>query len=51
MKINKDFRKLIEEVYLEYKVELKKYRKEITHFTKNGVYHEWKKNNYKDCER
>lgn len=48
---NKEFKMLMKDVYSEYIVALKKYRKEMTHFTKNGVYHEWTKNKYKDVER
>lgn len=50
-KENKNFEKseiriLIQEVYIEYKSILKKYRKETTHFSKDGKYVEWVKNDY-----
>ena len=37
---------LINEVYIEYKTIFKKYRKETTHFSKDGKYVEWVKNDY-----
>ena len=37
---------LIQEVYIEYKAVFKKYRKETTHFSKDGKYVEWIKNDY-----
>ena len=37
---------LIQEVYVEYKTVFKKYRKETTHFSKDGKYVEWVKNDY-----
>ena len=37
---------LIQEVYIEYKTIFKKYRKETTHFSKDGKYVEWVKNDY-----
>ena len=43
---NEEIEKLINEVYIEYKVIFKKYRKETTHFSKDGKYVEWTKNDY-----
>lgn len=37
---------LINEVYIEYKAIFKKYRKETTHFSRDGKYVEWTKNDY-----
>ena len=37
---------LIQEVYIEYKTIFKKYIKETTHFSKDGKYVEWVKNDY-----
>ena len=37
---------LINEVSIEYKSVFKKYRKETTHFSKDGKYVEWVKNDY-----
>ena len=37
---------LINEVYIEYKSILKKYRKETTHFSRDGKYVEWIKIDY-----
>ena len=37
---------LIQEVYIEYKTTFKKYRKETTHFSRDGKYVEWTKNDY-----
>lgn len=37
---------LINEVYIEYKSIFKKYRKETTHFSRDGKYVEWIKNDY-----
>lgn len=37
---------LIREVYIEYKSVFKKYRKETTHFSRDGKYIEWIKNDY-----
>ena len=41
-----EFQVLIQEVYREYKSVFKKYRKETTHFSKDGKYVEWIKNDY-----
>ena len=38
---------LINEVYIEYKTIFKKYRKETTHFSRDGKYVEWTKKNKK----
>ena len=37
---------LIQEVYIEYKTIFKKNRNETTHFSKDGKYVEWVKNDY-----
>lgn len=37
---------LIQETYIEYKAIFKKYRKETTHFSRDGKYVEWTKNDY-----
>ena len=37
---------LIQEVYIEYKTVFKNYRKETTHFSRDGKYVEWTKNDY-----
>ena len=39
---------LIQEVYIEYKTVFKKYRKETTHFSRDGKYFEWVKMIMKD---
>lgn len=48
---NKEFKEFIQDINLQYIAEFKKYRKEMTHFTKNGIYQEWEKNKYKEIER
>lgn len=50
MMTNKKFWNFIQDINLEYITEFKKYRKEMTHFTRNGIYQEWTKNKYKEIE-
>ena len=39
---------LLNEVYAEYKYVFRKYRKESSHFSRNGLYKQWVKNKYKE---
>ena len=39
---------LLNEVYTEYKYVFRKYRKESSHFSINGLYKQWVKNKYKE---
>lgn len=40
---------LLNEVYAEYKYVFRKYRKESSHFSRNGLYKQWiKRGNYRD---
>ncbi len=47
MMTNKEeYQEIIREVYIEYKYVFKQYRKETTHFSRDGKYVEWIKNDY-----
>lgn len=50
MKINErsEIQMLLNEVYAEYKYVFRKYRKQSSHFSKNGLYKQWVKNKYKE---
>ena len=39
---------LLNEVYIEYKYVFRKYKKQSSHFSKNGLYKQWVKNKYKE---
>ena len=50
MKINEqsEIQMLLNEVYTEYKYVFRKYRKQSSHFSRNGLYKQWVKNRYKE---
>lgn len=50
MKINEknEIQMLLNEVYAEYKYVFRKYRKQSSHFSRNGLYKQWVKNKYKE---
>lgn len=50
MKTNErnEIQMLLNEVYTEYKYVFRKYRKESSHFSRNGLYKQWVKNRYKE---
>ena len=50
MKINErnEIQMLLNEVYTEYKYVFRKYRKQSSHFSRNGLYKQWVKNKYKE---
>ena len=50
MKTNerKEIQMLLNEVYTEYKYVFRKYRKQSSHFSRNGLYKQWVKNKYKE---
>ena len=50
MKINEqsELQMLLNEVYTEYKYVFRKYRKQSSHFSRNGLYKQWVKNKYKE---
>ena len=39
---------LLNDVYAEYKYVFRKYRKQSSHFSRNGLYKQWVKNKYKE---
>ena len=39
---------LLNEVYAEYRYVFRKYRKQSSHFSRNGLYKQWVKNKYKE---
>ena len=39
---------ILNEVYIEYKYVFRKYRKQSSHFSRNGLYKQWVKNRYKE---
>ena len=39
---------ILNEVYIEYKYVFRKYKKQSSHFSKNGLYKQWVKNKYKE---
>ena len=39
---------LLNDVYAEYKYVFRKYRKQSSHFSRNGLYKQWVKNRYKE---
>ncbi len=47
LNVNYQTKLLIELACLEYKREFTKHRKEVSHFSKGGLYQEWEKNRYK----
>ncbi len=47
-KTNKELQDLLNSVYAEYKYVFRKYKKQTSHFSKNGVYKQWIKNSYKE---
>lgn len=50
LKVSYEIKMLIESTCLEYKKEFKKHRKEVSHFSKGGLYQEWEKNRYRSEE-
>ena len=50
MKTNErdEIQMLLNEVYTEYKYVFRKYRKQSSHFSRNGLYKQWVKNRYKE---
>ena len=50
MKTNErnEIQMLLNEVYTEYKYVSRKYRKQSSHFSRNGLYKQWVKNRYKE---
>ena len=50
MKTNErnEIQMLLNEVYTEYKYVFRKYRKQSSHFSRNGLYKQWVKNKYKE---
>ena len=50
MKINEknEIQMLLNEVYAEYKYVFRKYRKQSSQFSRNGLYKQWVKNKYKE---
>ena len=50
MKTNErnEIQMLLNEVYAEYKYVFRKYRKQSSHFSRNGLYKQWVKNRYKE---
>ena len=50
MKTNErnEIQMLLNEVYAEYKYVFRKYRKQSSHFSRNGLYKQWVKNKYKE---
>lgn len=44
---NKEFKLFVHDVYIEYRYLFQDYRKDVTHFTKNGKYQEWEKNYFR----
>lgn len=40
----REFKLFVQDVYIEYRYLFQNYRKDVTHFTKNGKYQEWNKN-------
>ena len=39
---------ILNDVYAEYKYVFRKYRKQSSHFSRNGLYKQWVKNKYKE---
>lgn len=48
LNVNYQTKLLIELACLEYKRKFMKHRKEVSHFSKGGLYQEWEKNKYKE---
>ena len=49
LKVSPELRALIQETCREYEREFRRHRKNVNHFSKNGLYYEWE--NYKFEER
>lgn len=47
-KERQELRELLNDVYAEYKYVFRKYRKESSHFSRNGLDKQWVKNKYKE---
>ena len=47
-KERQEFQNLLNDVYAEYKYVFRKYKKESSHFSRNGLYKQWVKNIYKE---
>lgn len=47
----KEINELIRDIYLEYRYLFQKYRKDMSHFSRNGSYKESLKTKYTDYER
>lgn len=50
IKVSLEVKILIQEACEEYKKEFRKHRKDVTHFSKDGLYQEWEKNKFKERE-
>ena len=46
IKVNEEMKKFVEKVCDEYRQEFKKHRKDVSHFSKNGLYIEWESYKY-----
>lgn len=47
-KERQEFQNLLNDVYAEYKYVFRKYKKESSHFSRNGLYKQWVKKIYKE---
>ncbi len=48
---NREFKMFVHDVYIEYRYLFQDYRKEVSHFSKNGKHQEWTKSKYDKHER
>lgn len=49
-KVTPELKKIIEDTCEEYRKEFKKHRKNVNHFSKNGLYSEWESYKFEERE-
>lgn len=48
--VSPELRKLINDTCREYEIDFKKHRKNVNHFSKNGLYSEWESYKFEERE-
>lgn len=48
---NEELKILVHDIYIQYRYLFQNYRKEVSHFSRNGKIQEWTKNRYEFKER